>query len=88
MTSALVRRSLLEYAAENSTQLVMFLTGSEVQGVEDILDRYAGRTYTMTFTDHYPKQLVNDPETGRLETLLCDCDYYSSCRLCERKTTV
>ena len=88
MTSALVRRSLLEYAAENSTQLVMFLTGSEVQGVEDILDRYAGRTYTMTFTDHYPKQLVNDPATGRLETLLCDCDYYSSCRVCERKATV
>ena len=88
MTSALVRRSLLEYAAENSTQLVMFLTGSEIQGVEDILDRYAGRTYTMTFTDHYPKQLVNDPATGRLETLLCDCDYYSSCRVCERKATV
>ncbi len=88
MTSALVRRSLLEYAAENSTQLVMFLTGSEVQGVEDILDRYAGRTYTMTFTDHYPKQLVNDPATGRLETLLCDCDYHSSCRVCERRATV
>lgn len=88
MTSALVRRSLLEYAAENSTQLVMFLTGSEIQGVQDILDRYAGRTYTMTFTDHFPKQLVNDPATGRLETLLCDCDYYSSCRVCERKATV
>ena len=42
----------------------------------------------MTFTDHYPKQLVNDPATGRLETLLCDCDYYSSCRVCERKATV
>ncbi len=88
MTSALVRRSLLEYAAQNATQLVMFLTGSEVQGVEDILDRYAGRTYTMTFTDHYPRQLVNDPATGRLETLLCDCDHYSSCGLCERKTRV
>ena len=88
MTSALVRRSLLEYAAENSTQLVMFLTGSEAQGVEDILDRYAGRTYTMTFTDHYPKQLVNDPATGRLETLLCDCDYYSSCRVCQRRARI
>ena len=85
MTSALVRRSLLEYAARNATQLVMFLTGSEIQGVEDILDRYAGRTYTMTFTDHYPRQLVNDPATGRLETLLCECDYYSSCSICIRK---
>ena len=88
MTSALVRRSLLEYAAKNSPQLVMFLTGSEVQGVEDILDRFTGSTYTMTFTDHYPKQLVNDPATGRLETLLCNCDYYSSCRVCVRKAMV
>ena len=88
MTSALVRRSLLEYAAKNSPQLVMFLTGSEVQGVEDILDRFIGNTYTMTFTDHYPNQLVNDPATGRLETLLCDCDYYSSCHVCVRKTMV
>lgn len=88
MTSALVRRSLLEYAARNSTQLVMFLTGSEIQGVEDILDRYAGRTYTMTFTDHFPKQLVNDSGTGRLETLLCECDYRSSCRICQRRVSV
>ena len=88
MTSALVRRSVLEYAAKNSTQLVMLLTGSEIQGVQDILDRYAGRTYTMTFTDHYPRQLVNDPATGRLETLLCECDYYSSCQVCERKDRI
>ena len=47
MTSSLVRRSLLEYAAENSTQLVMFLTGSEVQGVEDILDRYGADAPTL-----------------------------------------
>lgn len=88
MTSALVRRSLLEYAAKNSTQLVMFLTGSEVQGVEDILDQFAGRAYTMTFTDHYPNQLVNDPETGRLETLVCNCDYHLSCQICERKIRI
>ena len=88
MTSALVRRSLLEYAAQNSPQLVMFLTGSEIQGVEDILDQYAGCTYTMTFTDHFPRQLVNDPATGRLETLLCECDYYTCCRTCERKAAI
>ncbi len=87
MTSELVRRALLEYAAENSSQLVMFLTGSEVVGVEDILDRFAGMTYTLTFTDHYPMQLVNDPGSGRKEVLICDCDYYSHCNVCERKAT-
>ena len=88
MTSHLVRRSLLAYAIENSTQLVLFLTGSEIQGVEDILDQSAGRTYTMTFSDHYPEQLVNDPGSRCRETLLCECDHRSTCSLCKRKESV
>lgn len=87
MTSHLLRRAILEYAVENSKQLVLFLTSSEIHGAEDILDRYAGCTYTLTFSDHYPEQLVNDPGVGRLETLLCECGHRSSCRLCQRKET-
>ena len=85
MTSGPVRRAVLEYAALHSTQLVLLLTGSEITGTEDILDRFTGQTYTLTNTDHYPERLKNDPQTGRLETLVCECDYRSSCRICERK---
>ncbi len=85
MTSSFVRQALLQYTIENSPQLVMFLTESEIYGVEKVLDKYTGTSYTMTFTNDYPKQLVNDPNTGRKETLLCDCDYKSVCTLCKRK---
>lgn len=83
-----VRQAVLKYAAEHATQLIMFLTGSEVMGVEDLLDEYAGRVYTFTNATHYPTKLVNDPGTDRTETLVCDCNHRQSCDLCRRRTTV
>jgi DNA sulfur modification protein DndD len=85
MTSGPVRRAVLQYAAIHSSQLVLLLTSSEIAGTEDILDKYMGRVYTLTNTDHYPERLKNDPGTDRIETLVCECDYYSSCHICERK---
>jgi len=85
MTSGPVRRAVLQYAADHSSQLVLLLTNSEISGTEDILNKYTGRAYTLSNTDHYPERLKNDPETGRIETLVCECDYYSSCQICERK---
>lgn len=88
MTSGPVRRAVLKYAADHSSQLVLLLTNSEIAGAEDILDKYTGRAYTLTNTDHYPERLKYDPGTGRIETLVCECDYYSSCSVCERKEGV
>ena len=88
MTSGPVRRAVLEYASLHSSQLVLLLTSSEIAGTEDILDKYTGSTYTLTNTDHFPERLKNDPGTGRVETLVCQCDWYSSCRVCERKEAV
>jgi len=53
-----VRQAVLKYAAENSSQLIMFLTGSEILGVENLIDEYAGRVYTFTNSAHYPSKLV------------------------------
>jgi DNA sulfur modification protein DndD len=88
MTSGPVRRAVLQYAAMHSSQLVLLLTNSEIAGAEDILDKYTGRVYTLTNSDHYPARLKNDPGTGRIETLVCECDYYSSCQICERKEAI
>lgn len=63
----------------------MFLTGSEVLGVEDLLDQYAGRVYTFTNAAHYPTKLLNDPGTNRTETLVCGCNHRQSCDLCRRR---
>jgi DNA sulfur modification protein DndD len=82
-----VRQSVLKYAAMHSSQLVMFLTGSEILGVEELLDEYAGRIYTFTNATHYPAKLVNEPNTDKTETLVCDCDHRHSCDLCRRRTS-
>jgi DNA sulfur modification protein DndD len=84
MTSGDVRRSILRYAAENSTQLVLFLTYDEIRGVEDLLDKFAGRCYTFTNSDYYPERVKNPPPTSQSETLVCDCDHVSWCKICER----
>lgn len=83
-----VRQAVLRYAALHSSQLIMFLTGSEVLGVEDLLDEYAGRVYTFSNAAHYPTKLLNDPGTDRTETLVCDCNHRQSCDLCRRRTTI
>lgn len=82
-----VRRAVLRYAAMHSNQLVMFLTGSEILGVEDLLDEYAGRVYTFTNATHYPTKLLNDPGTERTETLVCGCNHRQSCDLCRRRVS-
>ena len=82
-----VRQAVLKYAALHSSQLVMFLTGSEVLGVEDLLDEFAGRVYTFSNAAHFPTKLLNDPGTDRTETLVCDCNHRQSCDLCSRRAT-
>jgi DNA sulfur modification protein DndD len=85
MMSGYVKREVLRLAAEQSSQLILFLTHSEIAGCEDILDQRAGRIYTLTNPAHYPKILVNDPGTNDIGVLLCDCDHRDHCDQCERR---
>jgi DNA sulfur modification protein DndD len=80
-----VRQAVLRYAATHSSQLIMFLTGSEIMGVEDLLDQFAGRSYTFSNAAHYPTKLLNDPATTRMETLVCPCTHRQTCDLCRRR---
>lgn len=83
-----VRQAVLRYAAMHSSQLIMFLTGSEVMGVEDLLDEFSGRSYTFTNAAHYPTKLLNDPGTTRMETLVCSCTHRQHCDLCRRRVSM
>ena len=78
---------MLRYAINHSTQLVMFLTGSETLGVEKLLDDFAGKAYTLSNAAHYPTKLINRPSTDRLETLVCSCNHRQVCSLCQRHVT-
>ena len=83
MTSGLVKSSILENLITEGSQIVMFLTFDEIKGVESILDQYAGRSVTLSFSGHYPKMLKNKPlEDG--VTQICKCNHRQFCSICER----
>ena len=88
MMSGYVKQAVLQRASQQSSQLILFLTPSEIAGCEDILDRYAGRVYTFTNPAHYPKILVNDPNTSEARVLLCGCNHRERCQVCERRENV
>ena len=85
MMSGYVKQAVLQLASQHSGQLVLMLTHSEISECEEILDQRAGRVYTLTNPAHYPKILVNDPNTEDSRLLMCDCDHRSHCQICERR---
>jgi DNA sulfur modification protein DndD len=84
MMSGAVRWATFRYAAKSSDQLIAFLTRDEIHGVEDLIDEYAGHSFTMSATHHYPKDLVYKPDSDLRETVVCDCGHSDSCNVCER----
>jgi DNA sulfur modification protein DndD len=85
MMAGYVKRSVLKTAARESSQLILFLTRSEIAGCEDILDEKAGLVFTLTNPAHYPKILINDPHVNERKILRCNCSHNSECALCTRR---
>ncbi|MDN7124870.1 AAA family ATPase [Pseudidiomarina sp. 1APP75-32.1] len=83
MTSGLVKASLVENLVRESSQVVLFLTFDEIKGVEKILDKYAGKAVTLSFSGHYPKMLRNEPKRQGV-TEACNCNHREFCQICER----
>ena len=85
MMSGYVKQAVLQLASRQSSQLILFLTHSEINGCEDILDQRADRIYTLTNPAHYPKILVNDPGINDTRVVLCGCNHHQHCHVCERR---
>ncbi|MGO3933690.1 AAA family ATPase [Rhodopseudomonas pseudopalustris] len=85
MMSGYVKRSVLRTAIRESSQLVLFLTRSEIADCEEILDTEAGRIITLTNPAHYPRMLVNDPHVRERTVLRCECDHRHECKQCQRR---
>lgn len=85
MMSGYVKRSVLRTAIRESSQLVLFLTRSEIADCEEILDEEAGRVITLTNPVHYPRMLMNDPQVNERTVLRCECNHRQECRLCQRR---
>lgn len=88
MMSGYVKTSVLRTAIRESSQLVLFLTRSEIAGCENILDSEAGRVITLSNPRHYPRMLVNDPHVTERTVLRCECNHRQECPVCQRRTDV
>ena len=84
MTSGYVRRSIVETAIQQSTQLVLLLTHDEIAGCESIIEDAAGRVVTLTNTAHYPGILVNHPGVEGRQVIRCSCTDLGTCHTCRR----
>lgn len=89
MMSGNVKRRVLEMVSkaageEVDRQVILFLTQSEIAHTEDILDAQSGKTITLTKTDDYPADLMNDPRAGESEVRLCPCTHRQYCDQCQR----
>lgn len=85
MMSGYVKQSVLANIVKEGSQPILFLTHDEIKGVEELLDRYAGRVFTLTNPAHFPTMLANKPLNNVVSVIRCECDHHSSCPTCERK---
>ncbi len=85
MTSGYVKRSILQTARRESSQLILFLTHDEIVNCEDLLDQHAGMVFTLTNPAHYPIMLVHDPGIVERKVVRCECNHREHCRTCERR---
>ena len=83
MMSGYVKQSVLNQIIKQGNQIVLFLTHDEISGVEDTIDKYAGKVYTLTNTTH-ALMLKHKPEVEDIRILRCSCDHNSYCEICER----
>ncbi len=84
MMSGYVKTSVLMTAIRESSQLILFLTRSEIADCEDILDAEGANVITLTNPVHYPVMLVNDPQVNVRTILSCDCNHRQECSICQR----
>jgi DNA sulfur modification protein DndD len=88
MMSGYVKSAVLRSAVRHSSQLILFLTRSEIAGTEAILADKAGVVITLTNPAHYPRMLLNKYDATDMRVVRCDCSYNESCTVCARKMDV
>jgi DNA sulfur modification protein DndD len=70
---------------ETPFQVVLLLTRSEIDGVEDILDERAGAFATLSCSQHYPLDLVHKWAEDEPYSRNCDCSHREQCNVCARR---
>lgn len=84
MMSGYVKQSVLNQMIKEGSQIIVFLTHDEINGVERIIDKYADKIYTLTNPAHYPRMLKNKPTTQDARIVRCECNHRDYCDTCAR----
>lgn len=85
MTSGEMKRSITKTMLDETHQLILLLTRSEISGVEDVLAEGAARQLTLTCSMDYPEELVHAPILEGAYTQVCDSKIDEECEICARK---
>ena len=86
MMDGFVKSSVLKTTIRESSQLILFLTRSEIKDCEKIIEDKAGCVITLTNSAHYPNILVNDPHINEPQIFRCKCKDLGECERCKRRT--
>lgn len=84
MMSGYVKQSVLRQIIKEGSQSILFLTHDEINGVQVLIDKYAGEVFTLTNPAHYPIMLKNKPPVEDARIIRCECNHNASCAICER----
>lgn len=91
MTSGGVKQRMVEAITRPPTatsadyQVVLFLTRSEIAGIESLIDDCAEKSQTLSCNNHYPVDLVNNWNVDHPLVRVCRCTVRQNCRVCERR---
>ena len=91
MTSGGVKYRMVEAitcppeATKPAYQVILFLTRSEIAGIEVLIDQNAGISQTLTCSKDYPKDLVHDWKCDHPIVRHCACTVREICDVCERR---
>ncbi len=88
MMDDFVKNFVLSVAAQQSSQLVLFLTRSEISGCQDNLSELVGQSCTFSNPAKYPTILKNKPKVDSRRIMICKCDHKSHCDVCESKMVI
>jgi hypothetical protein len=82
-----VKKEMLLEVIASAPQPILFLTRSEINDIEEILDQHVGQQYTLTNGTLWPKLLVNEPNPEKKDMLsICECTHREYCNLCQFPT--
>jgi DNA sulfur modification protein DndD len=73
------KKAFIKHFLDKSNQTLLFVTQSEISGIEKEIYSKAGKYYTLT---NIQQALKPDLYPNSQSSMLCNCDYKTECKIC------